>query len=59
MLGALPGRVLLDLGASKRAWGDRLRVSLGGRNLLGADDRTHPLGATLAPRLFVRAEARL
>ncbi len=54
----LPAAVLLDLGLSKRAWGDRLRLSLGGRNVLGAPERRHPLGATLAPRLFVRAEAR-
>ncbi|WP_420456237.1 hypothetical protein [Rubrivirga sp.] len=57
-LGDLPAAVLLDLGLSKRAWGDRLRLSLGGRNVLGAPERRHPLGATLAPRLFVRAEAR-
>lgn len=55
----VPAVLLLDLGLSKRAWGDRLRLSLGGRNVLAAEERTHPLGATLAPRLFVRAEARL
>ncbi len=55
----LPAAVLLDLGLSKRAWGERLRLSLGGRNVLGATERRHPLGAELAPRLFVRAEARL
>lgn len=55
----LPAVLLLDLGLSKRAWGDRLRASLGGRNVLGATERTHPLGAALAPRLLVRVEARL
>ena len=55
----LPAALLLDLGVSKRAWGERLRVSLAGRNVLGAEERTHPLGAELAPRLFVRLEGRL
>ena len=55
----LPALALLDLGLSKRFWGDALRLSLGGRNVLGVEERTHPLGADLAPRLFVRAEARL
>ena len=55
----VPGAVVLDLGLSKRAWRDHLRVSLSGRNLLGAPERTHPLGAVLAPRLLVRLEARL
>ncbi|MGB3543341.1 hypothetical protein, partial [Rubrivirga sp.] len=57
--GETPSYVLLDLGLSKRVWGDRLRVSLGGRNVLGSDEQTHPLGATLGPRLFVRAHAQL
>lgn len=55
----VPAALLLDLGLSKRAWGERLRVSLSGRNALGAEERTHPLGAALAPRLFVRLEGRL
>ena len=55
----VPGALLLDLGLSKRAWGDRLRLSLAGRNVLGAPERTHPLGATLDPRLIVRAEVRI
>jgi hypothetical protein len=57
--GDVPAMLLLDLGLSKQAWGDRLRLSLAGRNVLGAEERTHPLGASLEPRLFVRAEARL
>ncbi|MEM1115055.1 MAG: hypothetical protein AAF594_05445 [Bacteroidota bacterium] len=55
----LPAAALLDLGLSRRAWGERLRLALGGRNVLGAEERMHPLGAPLAPRLFVRLEARL
>ena len=55
----VPAVVLLDLGASKRAWGDRLRVSLSGRNVLGAPEQTHPLGARLAPRLWARLAVRL
>ncbi len=55
----LPAGLVLDLGLSKRAWRDHLRVSLTGRNVLGAREQTHPLGATLAPRLLARLEARL
>ena len=55
----VPAAVLLDLGLSKQAWGDRLRASLSGRNVLGAQEQTHPLGATLAPRLLVRLEVQL
>ena len=55
----VPAALVLDLGVSRRFWGERVRLSLGGRNVLGAEERTHPLGATLAPRLFVRLEARL
>ena len=57
--GDVPAMVLLDLGLSKRAWGEHVRLSLVGRNVLAAEERTHPLGAVLAPRLLVRAEARL
>ena len=57
--GEVPSMVLLDLGVGKRAWGDRLRLSITGRNVLAAEERTHPLGAVLDPRLFVRAEATL
>lgn len=55
----VPAALLLDLGLSKRAWRDHVRISLSGRNVLGAPEQTHPLGATLAPRLLVRLEARL
>ena len=55
----IPVAGLLDLGLSKRAWGERIEVSLTGRNVLDAPERTHPLGAVLAPRLFVRAVLRL
>ncbi len=55
----IPAGLVLDLGLSKRAWREHVRVSLSGRNVLGAREQTHPLGATLAPRLLVRLEARL
>ena len=55
----VPAVLLADLGLVKRAWGDRLTVTLVGRNVLDAPERTHPLGAVLAPRLFVRAGLRL
>ena len=55
----VPSVLLLDLALSKRAWGNRLRVSVAGRNVLGAEERGHPLGAVLAGRLLVRVEARL
>ena len=55
----VPPVLLADLGLVKRAWGDRLAVTVVGRNVLDAPERTHPLGAVLAPRLFVRAALRL
>ena len=40
-------------------WRERLRVHLGARNLLGVEERTHPLGAALDLRLFARATVRV
>lgn len=58
----VPATMLVDLGLSRRLWRDRLRLSLAGRNVTGgwtgATERPHPLGATLAPRLFVRLDGR-
>ncbi|MEM0962152.1 MAG: hypothetical protein AAGK21_06370 [Bacteroidota bacterium] len=55
----VPAAVRLDLGASRWFWREHLRLSITGRNVLNAEERTHPLGAVLEPRLFVRLEARL
>lgn len=52
----VPAALLLDLGLSRRL--GLLDVSITGRNVLGAPEQTHPLGATLDGRLFVRLEAR-
>ncbi|GAB5533987.1 MAG: hypothetical protein Rubg2KO_02360 [Rubricoccaceae bacterium] len=54
----VPATLLLDLHLHKTLWNDRLRLSFSGRNVLGAEERRHPLGATLAPRLHVRFEGR-
>ncbi|MEO0557904.1 MAG: hypothetical protein AAF170_06950 [Bacteroidota bacterium] len=54
----VPATLLLDLHLHKTLWRDRFRVSFSGRNVLGAEERWHPLGATLAPRLHVRLEGR-
>lgn len=55
----VPAVLLVDLGLTKRAWGQRLALTLVGRNVLDAPERTHPLGAVLAARLFIRAALRL
>lgn len=55
----IPAMLWVDLGLTKRAWGERLAFTVIGRNVLDAPERTHPLGAILAARLFVRAAVRL
>ena len=55
----VPGHVVLDVSLDKTVWDRRGRVSLLGRNVLGAPERTHPAGATFAPRLHLRLEVRL
>ena len=52
----LPAALLLDLGAA-RTFG-AFELALTGRNVLGAREQTHPLGATLDGRLFARLTAR-
>ena len=54
----VPAALLLDLGLSRSFADDHFEVTLSGRNVLGAPEQTHPLGATLDGRLFVRLEAR-
>jgi hypothetical protein len=55
----LPGAFTLDLAIQKWLWDERLRVNLGLRNILGADLRYHPPGATFAPAAIAQLEARL
>ena len=54
----VPAALLLDLGLERSFVDGHYTVALTGRNVLGAPEQTHPLGATLAGRLFVRLEAR-
>jgi hypothetical protein len=49
----------LDLAVQKWFWGERLRAHFGVRNVLGADQRYHPAGATFAPIAMVQVEATL
>jgi hypothetical protein len=49
----------LDLAVQKWFWDERLRAHFGVRNVLGADQRYHPAGATFAPIAMVQVEARL
>jgi hypothetical protein len=51
--------LVLDLAIAKRLWDGRLGVQAAVRNLLGADLRYHPAGATFAPTAVVRLEAKL
>ncbi|HIG73872.1 MAG TPA: hypothetical protein EYQ24_04650 [Bacteroidetes bacterium] len=53
----VPAALLLDLGG-EYTFG-AFTATLTGRNVLGAPEQTHPLGATLDGRLFVRLAARL
>ena len=52
----LPAALLADLGLDYTL--GPFTLALTGRNVLGAREQTHPLGATLGGRLFVRLEAR-
>ena len=54
----VPAALLLDLGVTRTFARERFEIALTGRNVLGAPEQTHPLGATLDGRLFVRLEAR-
>jgi hypothetical protein len=51
--------LVLDLAVAKRLWDGRLGIQAAVRNLLGANLRYHPAGATFAPTAVVRLEARL
>jgi hypothetical protein len=47
---------LLDAAAEKWFWQRRLRASLLFRNLLGQEERYHPIGAALDLRFYLRVE---
>jgi hypothetical protein len=49
----------VDLALQKWLWDRRLRAHFGIRNLLGANLRYHPAGATFAPTAMLQLEARL
>ena len=53
---AIPAAWLLDASVQKRLWKERLRLSLLFRNLLGQEERRHPVGATLDLRFYLRME---
>lgn len=51
--------VTLDAAIQKRLWNGRLRTHFGVRNVLGADLRYHPTGATFGPTAVLQLEAAL
>jgi hypothetical protein len=55
----LADAVTVDVAIQKWLWNERLRAHVGIRNLLGADLKYHPAGATFAPAAMVQIEARL
>ena len=55
----LADAVTVDVAIQKWLWNERLRAHVGIRNLLGADLKYHPAGATFAPAAMVQVEARL
>ncbi|MDX1419504.1 MAG: Plug domain-containing protein [Rubricoccaceae bacterium] len=54
-----PALTLLDLAVEQGLWDRRARVSLLFRNLLDTEERYHPLGGTLAFRLYARVTVDL
>jgi hypothetical protein len=55
----VPALWLLDAAAEKWFWQRRFRASLLFRNLLGQDERYHPIGAALDLRFYLRLELKL
>lgn len=49
----------VDIAVQKRLWDGRLRAHFGIRNLLGADLRYHPTGATFGPTAIFQVEGTL
>ena len=56
---AIPAVWLLDAALEKWFWQRRLRASLLFRNLLGQEERYHPVGAALDLRFYLRVELKL
>jgi len=56
---SVPAMWLLDAAAEKWFWQRRLRASLLFRNLLGQEERYHPIGAALDLRFYLRLELTL
>ena len=55
----VPPAVVVDLDLEKSLLGGRLTLTASLRNLLNAPERAHPLGATLAFRMWTRVRLRL
>ncbi len=55
----IPAVWLLDASGEKWLWQRRLRASLLFRNLLNQEERTHPVGAALDLRFYLRVELNL
>jgi hypothetical protein len=55
----LDGAFTVDIALQKHLWNGRLRAHVGIRNLLGADLRYHPTGATFGPTAIVHLGATL
>ena len=55
----LAAALTVDVAVQKWLWDERLRVHAGVRNLLGADLRYHPSGATFGPTALVQVEGLL
>ena len=49
----------VDVAVQKRLWDERLRTHFGIRNLLGADLRYHPTGATFGPTAIFQVEGTI
>jgi hypothetical protein len=56
---SVPASVVLDAEAERSLFDRRLHLTLALRNLLNVEERTHPLGASLAFRMMVQAALRL
>ena len=55
----LAAALTIDVAVQKWLWDDRLRAHAGVRNLLGADLRYHPSGATFGPMALLQVEGSL